>query len=431
MEDNHIDRLFKQALQQNHPVPPSDMWYRILQRLDQRKKRKKQLIGWSSGIAATFTLLFSFMFIGTVRKNTLILQKDSSMVFACRNQNNPNEIPERNFVAAKLSERKIIPEIISVPNPDFSGKTRVHPIASTSLPGKAKYIPLSYVIDYVPAIRKGVIPLTNKQAYETYKLYFELLAVNESHQKEKSDIRKKKIKLSLSGHFTPGYASGYYTAPTNNTRSRYIQNDKTEGIFSMGGGLKVTLSAGERWAFQTGCFYTQLGQQSEQKDNRMFYTGLSTSGTDRLVFSPLGTIHRKHFSGTTANAGLFSVSTPDPVMLEQVFGALEIPLAVKYKWNINKFIVSFLGGVSGSFIVSNKAYSNENGQREYIGYTESIRTFNVSTDAGLGLEYPVSRKVRIMVEPGFRYYLQSVSRDAAIHFNPCVFSVSTGIGVDF
>ena len=66
-----------------------------------------------------------------------------------------------------------------------------------------------------------------------------------------------------------------------------------------------------------------------------------------------------------------------------------------------------------------------------LGSTENIRKFNLSTDLGLGVEYPLGRKVKLMVEPGFRYFLQSLSKNDLIDFKPYTFTLSTGIGIEF
>lgn len=91
----------------------------------------------------------------------------------------------------------------------------------------------------------------------------------------------------------------------------------------------------------------------------------------------------------------------------------------------------YWGGFSGSFIVANKAYLNYGNNRKYVGTTEDIRTFNISTDWALGVEYPIFPRITFMVEPGFRYYLQSISKNKDIDFKPYMFSFSTGIGISF
>ena len=118
--------------------------------------------------------------------------------------------------------------------------------------------------------------------------------------------------------------------------------------------------------------------------------------------------------------------------LEQVFGSVEIPMYVRYMlYSGNKFSLGVTGGLNGGFIVSNKVYLESENGKELLGSTENIRKFNLSTDLSLGVEYPVTRKIKIMLEPGFRYYLQSLSRNERINFKPYTFTLSTGIGIEF
>lgn len=60
----------------------------------------------------------------------------------------------------------------------------------------------------------------------------------------------------------------------------------------------------------------------------------------------------------------------------------------------------YWGDSGGSFIVANKAYLNYGNNRKYVGTTEDIRTFNISTDWALGVEYPIFPRITFMVEPG-------------------------------
>ena len=117
--------------------------------------------------------------------------------------------------------------------------------------------------------------------------------------------------------------------------------------------------------------------------------------------------------------------------LEQVFGSIEIPLHVRYQLNDNKVQFSLSGGLSGGILVNNKVFMKASGDKELLGSTENIRKFNLSTDLGLGVEYPLGRKVKLMVEPGFRYFLQSLSKNDLIDFKPYTFTLSTGIGIEF
>lgn len=427
-----LDQLFKNAFEGKKYEPPVQLWDNIAHRLDEKKKRKKILFWWST--AAAVVLFFALNLLLNFRKEktdeSMILYSDISATVIGL----PKEETFRPEIAALLSQKRDFPVRI---NSDLS--IRPFPVIEVEekrqlITEGVKMSPLHSHNIKTHTIRTVVIPLVNQQAFENIRLYHKLLSENTNLQKSDFPRGKKKINLSLSGHFSPGYASGKYTSPDNLPRTYRYSSKQMEGIFSMSGGLKISLSSGKRLFFQTGLIYTQTGQRSK---NRYYASGLTLYGikeNNAYVFSPLGRI--KSNAGSNVYSALLTslpmiTSAASESSIEQVFGALEIPLSLKYKINDNRLSFTVLGGFSGSFTVSNKAYLNRGNKREYIGQTEDIRDFNISTDFSLGVEYPLTSKIKIMMEPGFRYYLQSVSRKEEINFKPYLFSFSTGIGIDF
>ena len=239
--------------------------------------------------------------------------------------------------------------------------------------------------------------------------------------------------ISLGGYIAPGYSSGNYTAPDKAARNYRYSGNQMQGMFNLSGGLKVAVNTGKRLSIQTGIMYTKIGQKTEGEKNTSVYnlnmTAIAGPRQVRNIPSLLGNIKTTKKLPSVYYATTFSSSGGGNI--EQVFEALEIPLALKYRLNNNKLKISVLGGFSGSFIVANKAYLNYGNNRKYVGTTEDIRTFNISTDWALGVEYPIFPRITFMVEPGFRYYLQSISKNKDIDFKPYMFSFSTGIGISF
>lgn len=421
---NNIDSLFKKVFQENGSEPPDYIWDNIRKKLDDRRKRKKIGIWWY-GSAAGLLLLLSLSWLlarkespdGWVSGNTITIR---------------NELPGygtgKNELVLLLSSQREFPVIKSFDKTpekkDFC--TPAELFVSTF--ENAIFTPLPCVNIKQHPIRTDFIPLVNKESYTTKKLYRELLLA-ESRQETENIERKRKI--SLSGHFAPGYASGNYREPERVSRSNGVSSHM-EGIFSMSGGVKIALSAGKRFSVQTGILYTRIGQQTQGEGTFIPKTNLlsaSPLSSRQAISSPLGNIRTHSNIGAVYHASNMVASGSGSI--EQLFGALEIPFYLKYRLNDNKIKFSVSGGFSGSFIVSNKAYMNSGNKREYLGTTEDIRTFNVSTDWALGVEYPISSRITFMIEPGFRYYLQSLSKDRNIDFKPYLFSFSTGIGIDF
>ena len=212
-------------------------------------------------------------------------------------------------------------------------------------------------------------------------------------------------------------------------------SNQMDGLMNVGGGLKLSVSANKRFSVQTGLFYSRMGQKTSGAGSGVRAMMLpSLQHSDRMIATPLGNI-KTHTQGVAYRSPeailLSSLNSSSSETIEQTFGTLEIPLHVRYLLNNNKVLFAVSGGVSGNFIVNNKVFLRNGRDKEYIGSTEDIRNFNISTDIGLGMEYPVTSNIRIMIEPSFKYFLQSLSRNDDIDFKPYLFTFSTGIGIRF
>lgn len=429
---NNIDSLFKKAYQNRHAEPPAYIWENINQQL-QVHKRKRKIILWRYRAAAAIALLLAIAGV-TILKNTSEVKPAFYSFSAPPVHKLEYTLPTPQLIVMTPAvhpipvikeripeKRTIFPELL----PESIGETKV--ALAISQPSFRKLTPKDY------------IPLINKQSYKTLRLYQQVLE-SEQIEKKAVSVSDKKTKILLSGHIAPGYASGSYNTPEALNRDYGYSKDQMSGIFNFSGGMKIAIIPHKRFSIQTGIMYTRMGQKTGES---RAYTYMDNSKAPAYILSPLGAVSKKVTHSPLGN--IKSRSTAEVVgapsfiapkngsssEIEQIFDALEIPIAVKYYLNNNKIRFSLLAGFSGSFIISNKAYLNYENNREYIGSTENIRNFNISTDWALGVEYPISPKVKIMLEPGFRYYLQSISEDENIDFKPYIFSFSTGIGINF
>lgn len=422
-----IDKLFRDALKDQSCPPPPRVWKNIARQLPAVPKSRSL---WWYRSAAAAALVLSLTYLLRIEKEKEILSH------SFRSPVKSLEINREN--------RSISPDIVSFPlaklelPAESAGK---HPLSTgmkeIPLTVTESNLPVSAIV--TPAEEKlidrrnlrNMIPLTDKNSYDMQRIYREFL---ESDRKTRpAGFRKNTLKIMLSGHFAPGYSGGNYQAPDNKTRS--YQEEDLSGIFNMSGGIKVAFITSKRFSVHTGVIYTQIGQRTE--NSNLFLSSATLFSSARLkqknIRTPLGNI-KNNSAGQMyqlEDMSLKSEVRSAASHIDQEFGAIEIPVGIRYKLNDNKLIVSVSGGFSGSFIVSNKAYLTLGKKKDYIGNTENIRRFNVSTDLGLGVEYPLSPRIKIMLEPAFRYYLQSLSQDKDIDFNPYVFSVATGIGINF
>lgn len=424
---NLIDNLFKKALDNQKCEPPAHIWQNVEKQLG--KRRRVVGIWWLRG-AAAITLLAALTGLwqlkqpdpirkmaGTVKQNVYIPSAD-------RRAPEKTEVKIVALPPVRVVETEFpIEKVRSIPGDKPIPMDILKSAESVSLANSTPAPRLN-----INTVRRNIIPLTSKEALKNNLQYLALL---ENHVQE--ERIKERVNIALSGHVVPAYSSGNYSSSVKNTRGFSYSDQQMEGLVSTGGGLRLSVSKGKRLSLQTGIFYSRMGQTTTEDNTGAQVASFALAGTERRVATPLGNVKakRKAIAYRSSDATVLNSIANTDEAFEQVFGTVEIPLYLRYKLNDNKVLFSLSGGFSGNFIVDNKIYLKSGNDKELLGSTEDIRNFNMSTDWGLGIEYPINRRIKIMIEPGFKYYLQSLSRNDEINFKPYMFTLSTGIGFEF
>ena len=432
--NNNLDHLFKKALQDKSYEPPPYIWGNIERQLN-KNKHKVALWWWRTAAAAAVVAAFIgiWLFYSVESPEIEVAGITGTEILKTKDSTNlpdtfSDSIQEENTVQYVTKETVTEVPVLIAQNK----RTELEPIQMHRA-GEAGFIEQT-APDYAISTRKlqrNFIPLTSKEAYQNQKEYQKLLNTPTSLTTDE----KRKIKVMVSGHFVPAYSSGSYSSSLKNSRGVSYSSNQMDGLMNVGGGLKLSVSANKRFSVQTGLFYSRMGQKTSGAGSGVRAMMLpSLQHSDRMIATPLGNI-KTRTQGVAYRSPeailLSSLNSSSSETIEQTFGTLEIPLHVRYLLNNNKVLFAVSGGVSGNFIVNNKVFLRNGRDKEYIGSTEDIRNFNISTDIGLGMEYPVTSNIRIMIEPGFKYFLQSLSRNDDIDFKPYLFTFSTGIGIRF
>ena len=432
--NNNLDHLFKKALQDKSYEPPPYIWGNIERQLN-KNKHKVALWWWRTAAAAEVVAAFIgiWLFYSVESPEIEVAGITGTEILKTKDSTNLPDTFSDSIQEEKTVQYVTKETVTEVPVLIAQNKrTELEPIQMHRA-GEAGFIEQT-APDYAISTRKlqrNFIPLTSKEAYQNQKEYQKLLNTPTSLTTDE----KRKIKVMVSGHFVPAYSSGSYSSSLKNSRGVSYSSNQMDGLMNVGGGLKLSVSANKRFSVQTGLFYSRMGQKTSGAGSGVRAMMLpSLQHSDRMIATPLGNI-KTRTQGVAYRSPeailLSSLNSSSSETIEQTFGTLEIPLHVRYLLNNNKVLFAVSGGVSGNFIVNNKVFLRNGRDKEYIGSTEDIRNFNISTDIGLGMEYPVTSNIRIMIEPGFKYFLQSLSRNDDIDFKPYLFTFSTGIGIRF
>ena len=430
--NNNLDHLFKKALQDKSYEPPPYIWGNIERQLN-KNKHKVALWWWRTAAAVVAAFIGIWLFYSVESPEIEVAGITGTEILKTKDSTNLPDTFSDSIQEEKTVQYVTKETVTEVPVLIAQNKrTELEPIQMHRA-GEAGFIEQT-APDYAISTRKlqrNFIPLTSKEAYQNQKEYQKLLNTPTSLTTDE----KRKIKVMVSGHFVPAYSSGSYSSSLKNSRGVSYSSNQMDGLMNVGGGLKLSVSANKRFSVQTGLFYSRMGQKTSGAGSGVRAMMLpSLQHSDRMIATPLGNI-KTRTQGVAYRSPeailLSSLNSSSSETIEQTFGTLEIPLHVRYLLNNNKVLFAVSGGVSGNFIVNNKVFLRNGRDKEYIGSTEDIRNFNISTDIGLGMEYPVTSNIRIMIEPGFKYFLQSLSRNDDIDFKPYLFTFSTGIGIRF
>ncbi|WP_338357708.1 hypothetical protein [Yeosuana marina] len=116
--------------------------------------------------------------------------------------------------------------------------------------------------------------------------------------------------------------------------------------------------------------------------------------------------------------------------INQSLGYIEIPLEIEYTLINKKIGVNVIGGFSSFFLNNNKLYSEFNGERTLIGKATNLNTISYSANFGLGLNYKMTKKFELNLEPLFKYQINTFNNTSG-NFKPYIIGVYTGIGFKF
>ena len=219
--------------------------------------------------------------------------------------------------------------------------------------------------------------------------------------------------------------------------SNFVANSKS-GNINLSYGLSVTYELSKKLSVRSGIHKVDYGYDTNDVS---FTSSLSASANTQInnidyTRSSKNVVVESSAAGqTTSNFALNSaeVAALDPsrdgIMVQQ-FGYLEVPLELNYALVDKKFGVNVIGGVSSLFLVNNSVSLEADGRTTEMGEANNINSLNFSTNIGFGLNYQVSPKMQVNVEPMFKYQMNTFS-DSAGNFQPFTVGVYSGVNLKF
>jgi hypothetical protein len=466
-DEKNTDSIFRGKLKNFQVQPPPHIWDNVQRQLAaQRTRTRRMYIGWiSTAAVVVLAFLAGWYFSGdsTVEENSIVtneIVKPEKNTTETEIQS--NEIPAQNNIEQQPVNRQN-----ETKNSDATTLIAVSPVSSKQVSGKADFS--DNKVNTRETIRIIKIESADAQLARNQKTNIELVEITKTNsintltEQEQllvaENIRnidanqKQENNWKMGMFVAPGYSS--YTASHSESYSQNMTYSGNSGNANVGGGFSVQYKTNKRWIFESGVYYAQNGQESNntvsllaanRESDNMFAPGESkyfintvqvennnlamnsTAGVIAFDATPKGAELSGDFEAS--KDGVANLLVPDG-QFSQVFEFMEIPLYVRYRVVDSKVGVELITGLNAGVVVGNNAYIDNQYGIQNIGETQDISPVNLSGTLGVGINYALGKHFSVAVEPRFNYYLNSINTNSAVDFRPYRIGFYTGVTYEF
>ncbi|MGC8823709.1 MAG: hypothetical protein ACP5PZ_03830 [Bacteroidales bacterium] len=446
--DNGIDRLFRDKLAQHEEEAPPQLWNKIVEHLE--LKRRKQFVRIYVSLAASMALIVSMgigYYLGLQRASRQVADQQILKDYKVVHLPHKNKGESLRVYTATTEKRYANSHAVREVN-----ETNEDKYANTPLSAVSSYTALESTMvlnknsSYPEPVanRQGLCQLTNTK--------YPALPVNDL-PKQQVDKRNIFDKFYLSFTAAPLYS---YRV-VNGVQSATLDNfEKPAVTFSAG---MNAIAAKNRLQLSVGLYFTQMALRIHHvlvsrnpltsydtyaiEKGTGSVTLLNSSG-NILADTPEWALsnsesfvalrYSSHFIPNSNDKGLADSdnmtygNNPLPLTyLTQKFNYLEFPLNIQYNLYQQRITVGIQAGINANLLISNATFAKVDGTQTRVGQTTGIRTFNIATTLGGSVSIPLAGRLSFLIEPRIRYYVFSVNRSNAIDTHPYSYGIYTGI----
>jgi hypothetical protein len=408
-------------------TPPIGLWDDIEATLVAKRQRKIFIItSWAS--AATIALLFSIGGIYLISNKTeitktqkLVSKKENTPII---NNTPTNKQPEnrisQNQVAKSLNAETNYQRSITLTATSSSTDSLSLANRSDEIPSRINSIRLSYI--GAVSIKHEVI----NSKLETYDngLNNVIASVDIAETKQKGEW------LFAATGF-PVYS--FHTAGAMNQSAHNTE----KGIVAWGGSASVQFTFANKYFFESGLTYNTLGQQEKNlylvASNAanlevMSYGGLTNSYGVLTV--PNTDLRVMGYDGVNSlSTGAINASSFDKVDALQRFRYLEVPILFGKGFKLKSFDLKLKVGLVAGFLIGNHLDLN-GANLKLRGKTIGVDPVVASTQASLGISFPIANRYNFVVEPTFRMGLKSLNSNSSKSY-PFATYIKFGVEIPF
>lgn len=448
---NKFDQHIKDKLSQPQ-LPPMEAWKNIQEKLDKKEKKKRIIpifywIGSTAACLVTGIAVYFFSQNETIHTNqfpaneivkTTSKNTKNQSISSKKLKENPSD--DQSITSTKnqiaLSKNFSQNKSISYTENKIEESTLFSNTTSRQQEKQTRDFSLINPSQNNTSIQKSN-PSTEKETItET-----ELIAKN---QEEKSlelvleEEKKKNNDNVIVKQKSPILTVSSYVNPTMMLESKSILGDEfndhnIKNNITVAYGAKVSVRVNDKLNIRSGVAKVELGQSTTNINS-----GVPTSVYAFSSNNPKSSNNIKYHTNVRVvtdnikhNTSM-TMSASEANNMEQKIHYIEVPLEVEYKLaSFDKF--NLLATAGGSYYVVTKnsiSLTDTNTRSQYkLGEANNLNNNSYSANAGVKLEYNLSNKSSINLEPNYRYMINPLINVEAK--NPSLLGLNLGFSIKF
>lgn len=465
-DDNEIDQLFLRKLGKYEKTPPSSVWENIEGDLNHLKVVRLVSILKTVGIAATILLA---VIAGWVMTNT----GENATVGSNNIKPNAVELP----VSMQKTADQPVKVVSSAPVSKSEQVNQVNGALSSKIESLAAFAASTSFIskngnlgikksEYVLPADSANLSARIEQKINLAEKITDWIVSSVSgdenragkpdsaviSQKPFGEISTERYTADKSGKQSVASKGRWsinaeYAATLNNRSGSYGQIDGINPLTSRedllhkkfneksySAGMVVGYKITSRTTAKTGIGYRKISLSTRFPDQDLTASAKSIPGSEQNLagfksasgIEDVKTTHREVAKyRTTADNAIARLLTEND--LKQSLEYVEIPLRGTYKLNNDRLAIALTGGINTDLLVANKALLIANGVQIGSVRTSNLRNAVYSGVLGLDLGYAITNRVIISVEPRFKHYINTISRNNSLRSNPDQLEIAAGV----
>lgn len=230
----------------------------------------------------------------------------------------------------------------------------------------------------------------------------------------------------------------YYGNNGGSSINESFANNTKSGAINSSYGIQVAYNVTNKLKLKTGInnvnlSYNTNGVAFTPTTNAPQIAGIDYGETAQLV-SIIDNNSNKdpiQVRGAINEFSAAAQTTIETGALVQRLDYFEIPLEAAYTIVDNALNISIVGGISTLFLNNDSIeLQSSNGTRTPIGKSTTANNVSFTTNIGVGVQYNISKKIAVNLDPTVKYQLNGFSASGA-NFKPYVVGLYSGIQYRF